>query len=201
MKRISGFQAAGAFFALPLGIALLMGAATAPAPAAKKAPAKKTAPTKKAPTKKAPAKKATPATTAAPEKKETPVGNVSGTAGNPQPTGKQTAGEVYKNILVLKDLPADKMLEVMQQYSVALGVQCTYCHVEDFAVDIAHKKITRNMILLTQQINKNPSAQNRVTCFTCHQGSEHTVNSPEEAAKRDAARLEAEKKANAAEEE
>ena len=181
MKRMSAWNTAGAALALPVGIALLMGAANKPAPKKAAPPAKKTAPAKKAPAKAAPPRNAAPPT------------NRSGTANDkPAPPGAKTSKEVYKNILVLGDLPADKMLEVMQSYTQALGVQCSFCHTEDFAADIPHKKITRNMIILTREINKNPSAQNRVTCFTCHQGDEHTVNSPQEAEKRAEARKAAE---------
>ena len=48
--------------------------------------------------------------------------------------GKETlpASEVFKNILMLKQMPAGRLLKVMELgYSRSLGVNCTHCHVPD----------------------------------------------------------------------
>jgi hypothetical protein len=79
-----------------------------------------------------------------------------------------------KNLKVLK--PDTNLREVMTEYRVSLGVQCTGCHVKgDFASDEnKHKDIARKMIVMTEEINaKFPDGKIHVTCFTCHRGEEH----------------------------
>jgi hypothetical protein len=85
------------------------------------------------------------------------------------------AEEVYKNIQVLKGLPAPKLMEVMHSFTHSLGVHCSFCHVEgDFASDDNPKKTTaRHMIEMAHAINKNNfNGEMRVTCWTCHRGAE-----------------------------
>jgi photosynthetic reaction center cytochrome c subunit len=104
------------------------------------------------------------------------------------PTGAQaapavkTAGEQFKNIQVLKDLPADQLLPAMQFITVALGVECEACHVRgaNEKDDKQTKLAARHMMQMQMDINKNNFGGNRqVTCNTCHRGSEHPVGTPE----------------------
>src|SRR5271169_6072112 len=41
----------------------------------------------------------------------------------------KTAGEFYKNVKVLKDVPASEIHPAMEYITTALGVGCGYCHV------------------------------------------------------------------------
>lgn len=43
----------------------------------------------------------------------------------------QTTDEVYKNIQVLKGIPADQLVPAMQFITASLGVECSFCHVEN----------------------------------------------------------------------
>src|SRR5262245_30154973 len=98
---------------------------------------------------------------------------------------EQTMEQKYKNIQVLKGMPATQLRPMMNYISGALGVNCAFCHVrngdqwEFDKDDNNHKKIARRMIQMTMDINKN-SFQGRmqVTCYTCHRGDEHTVGVP-----------------------
>ena len=50
--------------------------------------------------------------------------------GRPQPPKKtETSAKRFKNIKVLKDLPADQLIPVMHKFNTSLGVKCDYCHV------------------------------------------------------------------------
>jgi hypothetical protein len=65
---------------------------------------------------------------------------------------------------------------VMQNISMALGVQCTYCHVQgDFASDdMEAKETARAMMRMLQAINNDHMAnlsEARVNCMMCHRGS------------------------------
>ena len=90
------------------------------------------------------------------------------------------AGEVFKNIKVLKDVPAARMLRMMDMgYSRSLGVDCDHCHVEDrWDADEKRPKLAaREMINMTAQINdmliKMENIDNTepaVNCTTCHRG-------------------------------
>ena len=91
------------------------------------------------------------------------------------------AGQVFKNIQILKDMPAGRLLRVMEVgYSRSLGVNCTHCHVVDQweKEDKPTKQVTRDMIQMMRAINgeylkkiKNLKSENPVVnCTTCHRG-------------------------------
>lgn len=89
--------------------------------------------------------------------------------------------EQFKNIQVLKDLPADQLLPAMQFITASLGVECEFCHVQGAMDkdDKENKKTAREMILMMMAINKeNFKGQREVTCFTCHRGSNDPVGTP-----------------------
>jgi Photosynthetic reaction centre cytochrome C subunit len=93
----------------------------------------------------------------------------------------ETAGQKFKNIKVLNDMPADQMGKVMNLFSASLGVNCNFCHVgDDFAKDgKKEKEDTREMIKMTFALNKD-HFDNRpeISCNTCHNGREHPVSAP-----------------------
>jgi outer membrane lipoprotein-sorting protein len=98
------------------------------------------------------------------------------------PAGEQkTAEQVFKNIQVLKGVPADQVQPAMQFISNSLGVECEFCHVQN-AFDKDDKKTkqtARQMIEMQMAINKgNFKGQTEVTCFTCHRGSHDPVSIP-----------------------
>jgi hypothetical protein len=92
----------------------------------------------------------------------------------------QPAEQVFKNIQILKGVPAGRLLAVMQVgYSKSLGVSCTHCHVPGHweSEDKPTKQITRDMSAMAKAINteylkniKNLKANPVVNCTTCHRG-------------------------------
>ena len=101
------------------------------------------------------------------------------------PQATKTAGEAFKNIQVLKDMPASDLMPTMKAFTVALGVKCSYCHVMGaFDKDDVHKKeVARHMLKMAHQINTDYFHGNRrVTCWTCHRGAEEPPAHPAEAA-------------------
>ena len=90
--------------------------------------------------------------------------------------GPKTAAEAFKNIQVLKDIPADQLIPSMQFITYSLGVECDFCHVErQFDKDDKkEKKTAREMMTMMFAINKNNfKGEREVTCNTCHNGSPH----------------------------
>lgn len=89
------------------------------------------------------------------------------------PRQEKTADEVYKNIQVLKGVPASQLDPVMAFFTGSLGVRCSHCHVPgQFEKDDKQTKQTaRRMIRMVFDLDKG-SFDNRgaVTCVTCHQG-------------------------------
>src|ERR1044072_2040987 len=101
------------------------------------------------------------------------------------PTQEKTAEQEYKNLQVLKSLPAAQLEDVMHLFNGSLGVRCDFCHVRNDGKmewdkdDKQAKKVARKMIQMTMDLNKN-SFNNRpeISCYTCHQGHEHPANAP-----------------------
>lgn len=104
----------------------------------------------------------------------------------------------FKNLQILpKDISKQDLKKIMKQQSKALGVECEFCHnSDDMAADgNKHKKIGREMMKLTDDINKGTlkaekpagskelvkafeyynkklAGKKDVTCQTCHNGKE-----------------------------
>ena len=93
---------------------------------------------------------------------------------------KLPAGQVFKNVKLLKDVPAARFLRIMDVgYSQSLGVMCDHCHVEDrFEADEKRAKLAaREMIVMTREINEQlakmeniDTSEATVNCTTCHRG-------------------------------
>ncbi len=93
---------------------------------------------------------------------------------------KKPAGEVFRNVTLLKDVPADRFLRIMDiGYRQSLGVSCDYCHVEDRweADEKRPKRAAREMILMTRMLNDHlgklteiDTQDANVNCTTCHRG-------------------------------
>src|SRR6266404_956509 len=97
------------------------------------------------------------------------------------PAIPKTASQQFKNIQVLKDVPADQVIPAMQFITASLGVECEYCHVEK-AFDKDDKKpkvMARKMMEMMITINNENFESHRVvTCYSCHQGGAHPVSIP-----------------------
>jgi len=98
-----------------------------------------------------------------------------------QPPVPKTAAQQFKNLQVLKDIPADQLIPTMQFIAGALGVDCEFCHVEHDRDkdDKKEKQTARKMIEMELTINKSHFKNEiEVTCYTCHRGSPHPVGVP-----------------------
>jgi len=109
-------------------------------------------------------------------------------AGRPQePSPKRatlqpkTAEQQFKNIQVLKGVPADQLIPSMQFITASLGVDCEFCHVEH-AMDKDDKKTkiaARKMIAMALALNQaHFNGELEVTCYTCHRGTPHPAGTP-----------------------
>ena len=93
----------------------------------------------------------------------------------PSMEGKTAVG-YYKNIKVLKEIPASEVIPSMQFIGSALGVECDFCHVErQFDKDDKKpKEFAREMMKMQFAINKNNfNGERAVTCNSCHRGTTH----------------------------
>jgi photosynthetic reaction center cytochrome c subunit len=100
-------------------------------------------------------------------------------AQNPAPA--KTADQAFKNIQILKAIPADQLFHTMQFITTSLGVECEYCHVEG-AFDKDDKKpkqTARKMMEMVFAVNKGTfEGRREVTCYSCHQGSNRPTAIP-----------------------
>lgn len=93
----------------------------------------------------------------------------------------KTAGDVYMDVQVLKDLPGDQLMPAMRYITVALGVGCDHCHdVKNFASDDKPEKAqARNMMKMMFAINaENFGGHREITCYTCHHGAAKAASIP-----------------------
>jgi hypothetical protein len=93
----------------------------------------------------------------------------------------KTAEKQFKNIQVLKDIPADQLIPTMQFITASLGVECEFCHVEHEMQkdDKKEKKTARKMIEMELALDKSQFDNKiEVTCYTCHRGSAHPIGTP-----------------------
>jgi hypothetical protein len=96
-------------------------------------------------------------------------------------------------VKVLTGLTVPEFEAEMQLMNTALGVSCGHCHVRgNFASETNPRKASaRKMLEMTKAINQqffpdykpvapigDESRLGRVTCFTCHQGSERPKSTP-----------------------
>jgi len=95
--------------------------------------------------------------------------------------GGMTAEKQFKNIQVLKGIPADQLIPSMQFITASLGVECDFCHVQGaFEKDEKKPKaIARKMMEMMFTINQeNFDGHREVTCYSCHRGSTGPVGMP-----------------------
>jgi hypothetical protein len=105
-------------------------------------------------------------------------------SGRPAAKG-ETAGKRFKNIKVLKNLPADQLMPAMRSFSKSLGVRCDACHVvgpnrSGFDKDDKKmKRVARQMIVLVEHLNKTQKVlKGKATCFMCHHGNSEPETHP-----------------------
>jgi photosynthetic reaction center cytochrome c subunit len=104
------------------------------------------------------------------------AGAAPGTQGATNPPASKKAEEQFKNIQVLKGVPAEQIFPTMQFISASLGVECEFCHVHNaFEKDDKKPKQTaRKMMDMMFAINKdNFEGHREVTCNSCHRGNAH----------------------------
>ena len=97
--------------------------------------------------------------------------------GNTQ-TKVETAGQKFKSIKVLNDMPADQMGKVMNMISASLGVDCKFCHASndgDYEKEgFEHKDMARKMMKMVFDLNKTQfDGRPEINCNSCHNGRSH----------------------------
>src|SRR5580658_11119313 len=114
------------------------------------------------------------------------IGGAKAQSSPPQsPATPKLAEDQFKNIKVLKGVPADQIFPSMQFITASLGVECEYCHVRgekglDFEKDDKKTKVTaRKMMEMMFAVNKdNFEGHREVTCYSCHRGAADPVGTP-----------------------
>jgi len=97
------------------------------------------------------------------------------------------AGDVFKNVMLLRGIPVDTFFEAMGMFANSMGNDCTFCHAPaavfdkaKFAEQTPRILKARQMIVMMNAINKQYfGGQTRVTCFTCHNGSDRPRSEPD----------------------
>src|SRR5262245_13536033 len=95
------------------------------------------------------------------------------------------AGEAFKNVQAMKDVPVDDFLTSMGLMCAALGNDCADCPQDagtqyvDWAADTPRKRTARRMVMMVNTINKdNFGGRVVVTCWTCHRNRDKPETTP-----------------------
>jgi photosynthetic reaction center cytochrome c subunit len=110
-----------------------------------------------------------------------PPAGTANAAQQPSHSGPRLAEEQFKNIQVLKGIPADQLISAMQFIAASLGVECDYCHNREKmdSDEKKPKKIARGMMTMMFNIDKtNFEGRLEVTCYSCHRGVAMPVGIP-----------------------
>jgi outer membrane lipoprotein-sorting protein len=86
--------------------------------------------------------------------------------------------EAFKDVQVLRGIPASEFIETMGFFAVSLTANCTTCHGdasagswEHYADNTPLKTAARRMVVMMNSINQaNFGGKREVTCYTCHRG-------------------------------
>ena len=96
-----------------------------------------------------------------------------------QEAAAETAGKSkqFKNIKVLKNLPANKLIPTMHEWNSSLGVRCDFCHIVGAnhtgfdKDDKPMKNVARSMVSMLTDMNKHQKPlRGEGTCNMCHHG-------------------------------
>jgi outer membrane lipoprotein-sorting protein len=98
----------------------------------------------------------------------------------------QMAEEAFQNIQVLRGISVDQFLGTMGFFAASLSLNCTDCHTSEsggswarYADDTALKNTARRMVVMVNAINKADfGGERKVTCYTCHRGSQRPEVTP-----------------------
>ncbi|MEQ1897593.1 MAG: photosynthetic reaction center cytochrome c subunit family protein [Vicinamibacterales bacterium] len=103
----------------------------------------------------------------------------------PAAGGVVTAGQGFKNVQALKDVPMDDFLPLMGLMTHSVGGDCATCHLNAgtelvvWEADTPMKKKAREMSFMVLAINKQHfGGRTVVTCWTCHRGRSTPVQTP-----------------------
>ena len=97
------------------------------------------------------------------------------------------ADSVYSNVQVLKGIPVDQFNDTMGMFASALLLDCIGCHdskiatgdPKAFAISTPRIQRARQMVVMMNSLNKMYfGGQQRITCFTCHNGDAQPERSP-----------------------
>ena len=115
----------------------------------------------------------------------TAVGQAQGQPG----TGEKVplTDEVFKSVVLFKGIPVDTFFETMGMFASAMGNDCTFCHDSGayfdkalFAKPTPRIARARQMVTMMNGLNEQYfGGRSRVTCFTCHGGSQSPRSEPD----------------------
>jgi photosynthetic reaction center cytochrome c subunit len=98
----------------------------------------------------------------------------------------QVSDDAFKNIQVLRGISVDQFLGTMGFFAASLSLNCTDCHTSEsggswarYADDTPLKNTARRMVVMVNAINKADfGGERKVTCYTCHRGSQRPEITP-----------------------
>ncbi len=88
---------------------------------------------------------------------------------------QQSSPPEPKNLQVLPGLARSQVMQVMREWSTALGVDCSYCHQASFEAETPRKQIARQMQRDYVATLKHTDGK-AISCQDCHQGQPNLLS-------------------------
>lgn len=92
----------------------------------------------------------------------------------------RTAEQAFKNIQVIKTMPASQLQSAMSFMAASLGVDCSHCHTPPAMEkdDKPAKQTARRMLRMVNEIKQTLGDTATVNCATCHRGQTKPATVP-----------------------
>lgn len=98
---------------------------------------------------------------------------------------QRSAGQVFKNVQVLKDVTVDDFMTLMGLMTASVGGDCADCHKDagtsqvDWAFDTPRKIAARRMSAMVMAMNRDHfGGRQVVSCWSCHRGRTRPIVTP-----------------------
>lgn len=90
-------------------------------------------------------------------------------AGSQAPAGQQAAPPQGETLQLLKGMPRQQIIQEMRKITAALGVECSFCHINPFTAETPRKSVAR-LMMRDYTMAMQHKDKSELSCNDCHKG-------------------------------